>query len=289
MNGSRKIPIRAVVNARERPIVQAAADHLAFALKEVTGDTWSCDCEYPANIGDLSDALTGSVIITTLSDILERLHTPWPEITDGLRKSYAGLSESGMPIMICTVFRHVDVASAPDQADLIRRRIRQLNLLVTELSRQYGAFVIDLDRILADIGARRLKTDYRLGGATALDIASLAIASNIAANALDDFASVDAQDKARAVLDRDRPAVGLAPEIKMTNVMVLGRGRRRQLVSTVTDSVEENHIVWQLRQVLARQISLSEAGGKLFQTIRRRGARESAALLLSGFSRLFRS
>ena len=191
--------------------------------------------------------------------------------------------------MICTIFRHVATTLDPEKADHTRRRLRQLNLLATELSREYGALVIDLDRVLADIGARRLNTDHRLSGATVVDVASQAVALSIVANALDTFAPVDVQDATRAILETGRPVVGLAPEIKMTNVMTLGRGRRKQLVSTVTDNVQENHIVWQIRQVLAGQIGPRAAVDKLSQAVRRRGARESVALLFSGIVRIFKS
>jgi hypothetical protein len=216
------------------------------------------------------------------------LDTPWGDVEQDLRTSYAALCEQGDPVMICTIFRHVEVADDPEKADQIRLRLRRLNLLATELSREYGALVIDLDRILADIGARRLQTDYRLGGAVAVDVSGKAMALSVVTNAIDAFAPVDVQDAARVVLEKYRPALGLAPEIKMTNLIALGSGRRKQLVSTVTDAVQENHAGWLVRQVLNRQIGLGEAFNRLAQAVRRRGARESAALLVAGIVRLIR-
>jgi hypothetical protein len=213
---------------------------------------------------------------------------PWADVERDLRTSYAALCQTGDPVMICTILRHVEAAGDPEKADRTRVRLRRLNLLATELSREYGALVIDLDRVLADLGARRLETDYRLGGAAAVDVAGKAVALSVVANALDAFAPVNVQEAARGILEKYRPAVGLAPEIKMTNLMALGPGRRKQIVSTVTNAVQENHAGWLVRQVLNRQIGPREAFDRLTLAVRRRGARESAALLISGIVRLIR-
>jgi len=289
MKTDHSIPVLAVVTDNEQAVVEEAARRLGNALSEATGETWQCHCSFAPDLTAACGAAGGHVVVTSLSVPLEQLNAPWAEIEQSLRSSYATLGETGDPVMICTIFRHVATTLDPEKADHTRRRLRQLNLLATELSREYGALVIDLDRVLADIGARRLNTDHRLGGATVVDVASQAVALSIVANALDTFAPVDVQDATRAILETGRPVVGLAPEIKMTNVMTLGRGRRKQLVSTVTDNVQENHIVWQIRQVLAGQIGPRAAVDKLSQAVRRRGARESVALLFSGIVRIFKS
>jgi hypothetical protein len=289
MNAARCIPILAVVTTNERAVVEAAAGRLADALSKATGEIWACRCDFATDLSAISGATAGSVVVTSLCVQLARLDTPWADLEQDLRVSYSALCETGDPIMICTILRHFEGETDREKADHTRRRLRQLNLLATELSREYGALIIDLDRILADIGARRLNTDYRLGGAAAVDVAAKAVAVSIVANALDAFAPVAAQDAARAILESYRPSVATGPEIKPTNLMALGRGRRKQLASTVTDTVQENHVVWLIRQVLSRQIGPSEAFDKLVQAVRRRGARESAALLASGIARLFRS
>jgi hypothetical protein len=156
------------------------------------------------------------------------------------------------------------------------------------LSHEYGAIIIDLDRILADIGAHNLNTDYRLRGAAAVEVAGNAIARSIVANALDVFVSVEVQDAACAVLEQNRPAIGPAP-IAPTNLMAMGKGRRKQLVSTVTNMVQEDHVGWLVRQFLTRQIGPGEAFAKFLQAVRRRGACDSALLLISGVAQMFRS
>jgi len=290
MISKHRISIEAVVTSPERALIETAARVLAEALSKATGETWTYDCSFHANLDELAGPRSGVIIITSLQvPLTSQMETPWSALEQSLRASYAKLSESAAPIMICTILRHVSPAGESDLSGRILRRLRQLNLLATELSREYGALIIDLDRILADIGARRLGTDYRLGGADAVNVASNAIALGIAANALDGIVAVDLQDAARSALETDRPTVGLSSEIKMTNVMSLGHGRRKQLVSTVTDTVQENHAGWLIRQTIKGNISIREASSRFFQAVRNRGARESATLLIGGIIRIFRT
>jgi len=287
MEPAHSVPILAVVTAAERPIVEAAASLLGNALNRA-GSTWICPCTFARDLEDAAKTADTSVVVTSLLLQLERLDTPWPEVERDLRSRYGALAESGAPIMICTILRHVAPGDDPKRTSRIRRRVRKLNLLATELSREYGAFIIDLDRILADIGARNMETDYRLAGATTADVASKAVALNIVMNALDGFASVEFQDAARAVIESDRPAALLPTEFKPLNVIVLGEGRRKQHVATVVAEVEENQVEWLIRQVISRQLSLGQAYQKLIQAFRRRGARETATLLMSGIRRSIR-
>ena len=143
----------------------------------------------------------------------------------------------------------------------------------------------DYHRLLADVGARRLGTDYRLQGAAAADLAGNAIAMEIILNGLDAFASVDVQDRARAVLAEYKSAVAL-PEIRPLNLISMGQGRRKQIVTTVIDTDQEAHVGWLIQQVLKRQITPLEASNKLLQAVRRRGPKESLAMLASGVVRL---
>jgi hypothetical protein len=282
------IPLFAAVTTNERAVVEAAARHLAEALSRAASETWTCACEFAADFDGLVGATPGSVIVTSLLVPLAQADRPWPDVEKELRRTYAALCETGNSVVICTILRHVDAAGDLERADRIRRRLRQLNLLATELSREYGALVIDVDRLLADIGARRLETDYRLGGKAAADVASKAVALCIVTNALDALAPIEIQDAARAILESYRPSVGLATDQMMTNLLALGRGRRRQRVATVTNDVQENHVGWLVRQVLKGQIGGREALDRVTNAIRRRGARESAWLLISGVARTFR-
>jgi hypothetical protein len=274
------IPIVAMVSMAERAAVDSACGNIARALGEASGTPWKCDCRFVPDHADLQNA--GSILVTSL--VLEvDAPEPWTDVEQRLRGIYAGLCARGDPIFICTVLRHTG-AGEPD-ASRRRIRIRRLNLLAAEISREHGAFVIDIDRRLADVGARRLGTDYRLQGAAAADLAGNAIAMEIILNGLDTHASVDVQDRARAVLAEYKSAI--APrEIRPKNLMSMGQGRRKQIVATIIDTDQEAHVGWLIQQVLRRQITPLEASNKLLQAVRRRGAKESLAVLASGVVRL---
>ena len=289
----RTVPILATVTNNEQAIVERAARDLAAALNEAPGQTsggsWTCPCTFAPGLDSLAGTTAGSIVVTSLQLALAEVERPWPEVERELHDSYKALCEAGAPVMIFTLLRHVDAAGDAARAARIRRRIRRLNLLATELSRQYGALVIDLDRVLADVGARRLATDFRLGGPLVAELAGRTAALCIVTTALDDFASVEVQNAARARLEQAAPATGLLSEEMMTDVLSIGKGRRAQRASTITDEVPENHVVWLARQVLKGRVGVPEALGKLAGAVRRRGARESAGLLISGVSRLIRT
>ena len=129
---------------------------------------------------------------------------------------------------------------------------------------------------------------YSLGGPASADVAAKAVALAVVANALDDLESFDVQDAARAILAAYQPAGALPDDIKPQNLMTLGSGRRRQVVSTTTDMVQENHVGWLIRQVMKRQIGPQEALSRTIKAVRRRGPRESLALLTASIVRLIR-
>ena len=114
------------------------------------------------------------------------------------------------------------------------------------------------------------------------------MALGIVINALDGFACVEVQDAARAVIESYRPAAPSPTEFKPLNVIALGEGRRKQHVAAVVAAVQEDQVEWLIRQVIKRQLSFGQAYHKLIQAFRRRGARESATLLLSGIKRSLR-
>jgi len=288
MTNTACIPILAAVTPDERGVVEAAAKDIADALSQAADQTWTCRCDFVPDLTAISETSANCVIVTSVAVPLAHMDLPWEQVEQQLRASYAVLCQIGVPVMICTALRHVSLEGDATTAARKLRRLRQLNLLATKLSHEYGVIVIDLDRILADIGAHSLNTDYRLRGAEVVGVAGNAIARGIVANALDAFVSVNVQDSACAALEKNRPAIGPAP-IAPTNLMAMGKGRRKQLVSTVTDAVQENHVGWLVRQFLTRQIGPGEAFAKFVQAVRRRGARESAMLLISGLAQLFRS
>jgi hypothetical protein len=179
-----------------------------------------------------------------------------------------------------------------EQAERLRVRIARLNLLAAEISRETGCNVIDIDRVLADIGARALQTDYRLAGRYAAEAVAATIALTLLSLGLDEYATYETQETARAAIAATSSAwkhqLAPAHEMVRDDLISLGVGRRKQRISLVVNTVEEQHVSWLVRGVLMRQISLADAFAKLRRVIRKRGWRESSTTILAGVITLLR-
>jgi hypothetical protein len=283
------ISIAAFVSEGERASVQLAAGHIGQALSQAADIPWTCGCVFTPELESLGQG-NAAIIVTSFLPELKKTEEPWPQAEQRLRTAYATLGARGTPIFICTVLRHVGRDEEPESAAALRLQIRRLNLLAAEISRETGACVIDLDRVLADIGARRLQTDYRLRGNPAAEVAGHFIALTLINNALDALVPFEVQDAARAILTSRRPDIAgpdsSRPEILLGNdLLSMGQGRRKQTVLPVIDTDQENHVGWLIRQVLQGRVGAAEAVEKLIQAVRRRGLRESVLLLASGLSR----
>ena len=184
---------------------------------------------------------------------------PWPSVERRLRQSYQRLAGTeGAVIFLCTVLRHVTRSEGADQAELKRIRIRRLNLLAAELSRETGAYVIDLDRSLADIGASKLQTDYRLNGQYAAEVAAKFMALAVISAGLDAFYISRSRIRPRRWLPQSQlishSRQVAVPDIKPSNVLNLRGNRRKQVVQTVVDTTNtESHTGWLIHLLLTRQ------------------------------------
>jgi len=290
MSEKSHISIAAFVTENERAAVQLAADHIARALGHAADVRWTCDCIFSPGMETLQRGSDAAIIVTSFLPELGKVEESWPQAEQRLRTAYTALGERGAPVFICTILRHVGRDVEPETAAALRIRIRRLNLLAAELSRATGAYVIDLDRVLADIGARRLQTDYRLAGNAVADRVGHFIALTLVSNALDAFVSFEVQDAARAILTSCQPPIAGLDSAKPENtlwkgLLPIGRGRRKQIVSPVMYTVQENYAGWLVRQVLRGTIGPGEAFHRLVQAIRRRGIWETAVLFASGLSR----
>ncbi len=280
MNGP--LRVQAVVSAAEHAALASALARLGAALAVPIA------LEPRESFAGVFDA--PSLVITTLFLEADSFTMPWTETEQRLRAAYANLCQNTqLTVCVCTVFRHV----TPDaQAPARLRHIRRLNLLAAEMSQELGLTVIDLDRALADIGARALATDHRLGGPYATEMAAKCIALALLVAGLDAYASFAAQDAARAAISAYQPpcadvsaAVGLPVRWDLVDV---GTGRQRQRVSVVIDNIVENQVGALLRMVLRRQMSPMEAAAKLVRAVGHRGLRSSAALLTTALMRMVR-
>ena len=206
MSDKSYISIDAFVSENERTAVHLAASHIAQALSRTTKTPWLCEATVRLDMEALK-AGNAAMIVTSLLPELEKLAEPWTEEEKRLRTTYAALGERGIPVFICTILRHIGSDVDADLAETIIVRLRRLNLLAAEISRECGAYLIDLDRVLADVGARRLQTDYRLAGNAAAQMAGHFMALTMLANAPEEIISFEVQNAAREILTASRPVV----------------------------------------------------------------------------------
>jgi hypothetical protein len=290
MSATSRISIAAFVTEGERGPVQTAARHLARVLSEAGGTPWTCECTFARDLDALKAGEDANIIVSSLLPEVAGFDEEWAETERRLLAGYAAVAEREVPVFLSTIVRHIGADAEPDLASALRIRIRRLNLLAAEISRATGTYVIDLDRVVANIGARRLGTDYRLAGTAAAAIASHSMALAFLTNGTDALVSYEMQEAARNVLEVNRPEIAgvdtARPAITLKRDLVaLGSGRRKQIVSPVAFPVDENYAAWLVRQVLRGSIGPGEALSRLYQAVRRRGIRGSAVLLASGLSR----
>jgi hypothetical protein len=188
------IPIDAFVDEAERGAVVAAAEQLCECLGAATGQTWSVRLAFRPAGGALTATEPGGLVVASLLPDVARASEPMAAVEARWRAQLSSLPQAAAPPFICTVFRRV----SDDPTGQVLERIRRLNLLAAELSHDTGALVIDIDRVFAHIGARTLKTDYRMAGALAAEAAAHTIVGALLAAGLDDIVSPEVQDKAKA-------------------------------------------------------------------------------------------
>jgi hypothetical protein len=288
-----KIILQAVVNDSEQPAVRLAAERLASSLTTAAGHPVIVRCTFVASHDALNRSVGDPLVITSLLPEVANYEEPWPEVERRLRATYQALSGDSAVIFVCTVLRHVARSENADQAKLKLIRIRRLNLLAAELSRETGAYVIDLDRSLADIGASKIQTDYRLNGQYAAEAAAKFIALAVLSAGLDAHISFEIQDAAKSIVAASQlnlivPAFA-TPDIIPSNVLKLGAGRRKQVVATVVDTDKDNHAGWLIHLLVTRQFGIGDALTKLKQSVARRGLRASAAMVVAAIGQALRN
>jgi hypothetical protein len=286
MTGDVTIILQAIVDDNEQPAIRQAAEQLQSSLTAAAGRPVAVRCIFAGHPDALDDTVENPIIIASLLPEVVHYKETWPDVERRLRATYEVLSKkNGATLFLCSVLRHVAPCGGDDETELKLIRIRRLNLLVAELSRQFGAYVIDIDRNLADLGARALETDYRLKGPYASGAAAKCIALAIISAGLDSCVAFEVQDAAKLIVAGSELALAVplvvTPDIIPTNILSLGAGRRKQVVATVVDTDNENHATWLVRLILTRQFGMRDAFAKLRHSVARRGMRSSATMLLA--------
>jgi hypothetical protein len=284
------VTIKAVVDSHERTAVGLAAARLESALA-AAGAPVKVRCQFEESIEALKGSDEPCVIIASMLPEAAGFRQPWEQVEKQLREDYQALTAiEGVVVFVCTVFRCLPPEEDTDQSRLVR--VRRLNLLAAELSRETGLFVIDIDRTLAAIGAVSLQTDYRLGGEFAPAAAAKVIALAVVSAGLDAYVSFDAQDAAKLAIGEDRLALAAAavtaPDLRPSNVLALGAGRRKQVVATVVDTDTEGHAGWLLHLLFTGRLGFKDALEKLRRSIARRGLRSSSAMVVAAFRQAMR-
>jgi hypothetical protein len=277
------ISIKVLASENEGRAVALAAERIRSSLITAINGEIAIFCQGNVKFEDIVGTDENCVIVTSLLAEAVVDNVPWPEIETRLRDRYEALSAIGSAtIFIMTVFRHVgDVP--PEQIDAVRLRIRRLNRLVADLSREFGVMVIDIDRDFANLGARNLQTNYQMGGAYAPSVAAKTIALAILSMGLDAFVPFEAQDAAKALVANDEItlAVPLTVEVKPSNILSMGTGRKKQSVKTIVDTNSEHHAGWLVHLLLTGQFSMGDALAKVRGSIARRGLLASAGMILA--------
>jgi hypothetical protein len=271
--------VKAMVDRSERPAVSQAVAFLESSLSAAAGGPVTVTCEFADTLETLNPSGEACVVIASLLPEVANYQQPWAGVADRLSNAVRTLaSVEDAPVFLCTVFRHVPGSDADPQSRLIR--IRRLNLLATELSRETGLFVVDLDRYLADIGGAKIEVDYRLEGPSAAKMVGREMALAIVSAGLDAYVPFEVQDAAKSTLTQTELGLALkATDALPSNVMALGSGRRKQVVATVVDTDEEGHVGWLFELLLTGKLSPKEAVAKLSSSIANRGLKASSAMV----------
>jgi hypothetical protein len=286
------ISIRAVVDNNERAAVSRAATLLESSLSAASGEPVTVHCQFEASLDALHGFEEPGIIIVSLLPEVANYQESWVKVEKRFReRCQALMSADGAVVFLCTVFRHVATGDSADPARLVR--IRRLDLLAAELSRETGLFIIDLDRSLADIGASKLHTDYRLDGEYASQAAGKLIALAVLSAGLDAYLPFEVQDAARATvanvqLNLIGPVVAKR-DMVLPSILKLGQGRRKQVVATVVGTDKDSHAGWLIHQMMTGQFGIRDAFAKLRQSVARRGLRSSMAMVLAAARQAMRS
>ena len=195
------IAIEARIDAAERAALIAGAEQLSEHLSiAIGGQPWPVRINLMPPGAPLGEGPAPHVIVTSMLPEVGRLSEPMPDVEARWRAELERLTASGAVVFVCTVFRHLADRPKDGVASALLERIRRLNRLAMELSNTLGVGVIDFDRDLAHLGARQLRSDYRLSGVLAAEAAGHAVAWALLSVGLDAVVEPEVQEAAKAAL-----------------------------------------------------------------------------------------
>ena len=262
-----RLSILAVATPEEVAAIRLAAERMSVAVGE--------------SGGPVIEVLTGTAGRADLSiaSLLPEAETDggWPATSRRLREQVAGLRRRAGRVYLCTIFRH---APGPD-ARVPIASIRKLNLLALELSRELGVFVVDVDRALADAGARSFETDYRLQGPLAAEAVAREIVVTLVATGFEAAFSREAQVRLKALLEGWSPAWSAAWRDAPASAVNDRRARTTSALGGALSSSDAQAAL-ALRQLARGQMSLREGFGLAARMVRERGLMGSLTIAMRG-------
>jgi len=191
------IVIAASVDACERPVLLRAASLLQDAL-DACGDPGSTvSVSFVASLSALAHEPPPAFVVASLLPELAGAE-PVAAVEARWRAALAALPATFPPVLICTIFRHVDPTLEHAAREALRERIRRLSLAAMEISHDTGANVIDFDRTLAHVGGRPLGSDCRFASEAAIEVGARALVRGILALARDESIAPDVATCAEA-------------------------------------------------------------------------------------------
>jgi hypothetical protein len=195
------LSLAAIVTPAEQAAVIAGAEQLSACLGEAgSGGSWPIQLNLMEPMAELAAGPAPAAIIASLLCEAEQLAEPIDSTTERWRVYLAGLQATGAPVFLVNVFRHVAGRARDGSASPALERIRRLDLMAVRLSHELGIGLVDIDRAFAHIGARALRSDYRLNGLLATEVAGHTLAWGLLSFGLDDAIDPTLQEKARAAL-----------------------------------------------------------------------------------------
>jgi hypothetical protein len=193
--------IEALVSEAERPGLVAAAEHLSECLGAAMEATpWPVRLGLRAPGGAIAADPAPTVVIASLLPEVARTNEPIDDTKARWRAYLSRLLESGAPVLVCTVFRHIADRAKAGAPSPTLDRIRRLDRMAADLSNELGVGVIDIDRALAHVGGRVLQTDYRLAGVLATEVVAHTVAWSLLSFGLDEAVDPTLQEKAKTIL-----------------------------------------------------------------------------------------
>lgn len=194
-----RIVIAAVVDACERPVLERAARHLQSVLVAAGRPSTEVRVSFLDSLAAAAGEEAPAFVVASL--LPELWHDePVPAVEARWRAALGALPSTWPPLLVCTIFRHVDPALPPDRREALRERIRRLALCAIEISHDTGANVIDFDRTLAHLGGRPLRSDCRLQGDAAIEVAARTAVRSFLALGQDDLIDPDIATRAEALV-----------------------------------------------------------------------------------------